>query len=57
MKRAPPVMPGGTLGLLGGGQLWLMITNEAHKLGIRLIEPAPQLDGHVGLPADELIRG
>ncbi|MDX5359891.1 MAG: 5-(carboxyamino)imidazole ribonucleotide synthase [Alphaproteobacteria bacterium] len=45
-----PVPPGGTLGILGGGQLGRMIALAAARLGIRAVVLAPEADppaGHV----------
>ena len=51
------MVPGGTLGILGGGQLGRMLTYEAHKLGLRtaVLDPAPE--GPAGAVADAFVQG
>ena len=50
-------MPGGTLGILGGGQLGRMLTYEAHKLGLRTAVLDPTPDGPAGAVADAFVQG
>jgi 5-(carboxyamino)imidazole ribonucleotide synthase len=51
------MVPGGVLGILGGGQLGRMLTYEAHKLGIRtaILDPTPE--GPAGAVADIFVQG
>ncbi len=57
-----PLAPGGTIGILGGGQLGKMSAEAAHRLGykVRTFDPAPDAcavtvsDGHVTAHWDDL---
>lgn len=51
------VWPGGTIGIIGGGQLARMMAFEARRMGYRVavLDPAP--DGPAAQVADHLVRG
>lgn len=51
------LVPGGTLGILGGGQLGRMLTFEAHKLGLKTAVLDPTPDGPAGSVADRFVEG
>lgn len=48
----PPLLPGGTIGLLGGGQLGRMFALEARRLGYRVHVFEPQPDSPAGQVGD-----
>jgi len=50
-----PVLPGATLGILGGGQLGRMLALEARRLGYRVAVLDPMRDSPAGQVADERI--
>lgn len=50
------VLPGATLGILGGGQLGRMFALEAKRMGYRVITLEPGPDSPCGQVADEQIR-
>ncbi|HEV2145879.1 MAG TPA: 5-(carboxyamino)imidazole ribonucleotide synthase [Longimicrobiaceae bacterium] len=60
MKRSP-VLPGATIGIVGGGQLGRMLALEARRMGYRTLvldpgadAPAAQVcDGHLQAPLDD----
>ncbi len=52
MSAIDPVLPGATLGILGGGQLGRMFTVAAHTLGYRVIVFDPDPDSPAGRLAD-----
>lgn len=51
------VWPGGTIGIIGGGQLARMMALEARRMGYRVavLDPAP--DGPAAQVADHVVRG
>lgn len=49
------ILPGGTLGVLGGGQLGRMFTAEARRMGYRVIVLDPDPDAPAGQLADHHI--
>jgi 5-(carboxyamino)imidazole ribonucleotide synthase len=57
-----PLAPGGTIGILGGGQLGKMSAEAAHRLGyrVRTFDPSPEAcavavsDAHITAPWDDL---
>ena len=51
-----PVLPGSTLGILGGGQLGRMFALEAKRMGYRVITLEPSPDSPCGQVADEQIQ-
>ena len=51
-----PILPGATLGVLGGGQLGRMFTLAARRLGYRVTVLAPEYDTPTGQIADREIR-
>lgn len=50
-----PIMPGQTIGIIGGGQLGQMMTSEAKAMGYRVIILDPQVDCPAGQVADQQI--
>ena len=46
------ILPGATLGVLGGGQLGRMFTSEAHRMGYRVLVLDPDTDAPAGQLAD-----
>ena len=54
-KRA--ILPGATLGVLGGGQLGRMFTIAARRLGYRVHVFSPEDDTPTGQVADVEIKG
>ncbi len=55
MTVAPPVLPGATLGVFGGGQLGRMFAQAAMRLGYRVIVFSPTADSPAGDAAHELV--
>ncbi len=51
-----PVLPGATLGVLGGGQLGRMFVLAARRLGYRTVVFAPEQDPPAGQAADRTVR-
>jgi len=51
-----PVLPGGTIGVLGSGQLGRMFALEARRMGYRVHTFSPDSDTHIGQVADVEIR-
>jgi 5-(carboxyamino)imidazole ribonucleotide synthase len=52
MPRYHPILPGGTLGILGSGQLGRMLALEARRLGYRVHVFSPECDTPTGQVAD-----
>ncbi|MEO8195133.1 MAG: 5-(carboxyamino)imidazole ribonucleotide synthase [Thermoanaerobaculia bacterium] len=52
-----PVWPGGTIGILGGGQLARMLALEARRMGYRVAVLDPDPDGPAGQVADVRVTG
>lgn len=52
-----PLLPGQTIGILGGGQLGRMMILEGRKLGYRFVVLDPAVDSPAGQVADEQIIG
>jgi len=52
-----PLLPGSTVGVLGGGQLGRMLAFEAHRMGYRVVVLDPAEDGPAGLVADDIVVG
>jgi 5-(carboxyamino)imidazole ribonucleotide synthase len=50
-----PILPGGTIGILGGGQLGRMIALEAHSMGYRVAAIDPDSESCLGQIADSFI--
>ncbi|HKH21541.1 MAG TPA: 5-(carboxyamino)imidazole ribonucleotide synthase, partial [Gammaproteobacteria bacterium] len=50
------ILPGATLGMLGGGQLGRMFTVAARTMGYHVIVLDPNLDSPAGRMADEHLR-
>jgi len=50
------ILPGATIGMLGGGQLGRMFVMAAHSLGYRVIVLDPDADSPAGRMADEHIQ-
>ncbi|SDZ26072.1 5-(carboxyamino)imidazole ribonucleotide synthase [Thermoactinomyces sp. DSM 45892] len=57
IPSAPLVVPGQTIGVLGGGQLGRMIILEGRRLGYRFVVLDPDIDSPAGQVADEQIIG
>ena len=55
MPSHAPILPGATLGVLGGGQLGRMFVQAAHKLGYRVHVLAPEADTPTGQIADHSV--
>ncbi|MEJ2059391.1 MAG: 5-(carboxyamino)imidazole ribonucleotide synthase [Gammaproteobacteria bacterium] len=53
MSSAGPILPGATLGILGGGQLGRMFTVAARTLGYHVVVLDPDADSPAGRMADE----
>ena len=53
---AIPIMPGATLGILGGGQLGRMFTIAARTMGYKVMVLDPDCDSPAGLMADVHVR-
>lgn len=51
-----PIPPGGTLGILGGGQLARMLSMAAARLGVRCVILAPEAEPCAGDVAHRVIR-
>ncbi len=51
------VWPGGTLGIIGGGQLARMMALEARRMGYRVAVLDPEPDGSAGQVADHAVQG
>lgn len=47
VKRTTPILPGSTIGVVGGGQLGRMFALEARRMGYRvlILDPSPQSPG------------
>jgi 5-(carboxyamino)imidazole ribonucleotide synthase len=52
----PPILPGATLGVLGGGQLGKMFAQEARRMGYRVHVLCPELDSPALQVADRTTR-
>ena len=52
MSRAQPILPGSTIGVLGGGQLGRMFAMAARRLGYRVHTLAPEHDTPTGQISD-----
>lgn len=57
MNRIHRVLPGKTIGILGGGQLGRMLTLSAKQHGYRVVVFSPEVDGPAAQVADETIVG
>jgi 5-(carboxyamino)imidazole ribonucleotide synthase len=53
---AGPILPGSTIGIIGGGQLGRMFTMEARRMGYRVIVLDPAADSPAAQLADQHIR-
>ncbi|HEU0015715.1 MAG TPA: 5-(carboxyamino)imidazole ribonucleotide synthase [Longimicrobium sp.] len=51
-----PVLPGATIGIVGGGQLGRMFTLEARRMGYRVLVLDPGADAPAAQVADEHVR-
>ena len=52
VKNTAPILPGATIGVLGGGQLGRMLAIEAKKMGYRVHVFSPTYDSPAGQVAD-----
>jgi 5-(carboxyamino)imidazole ribonucleotide synthase len=50
-----PILPGATIGILGGGQLGRMLAQSARRMGYRVHTLAPGADTPTGQIADEVV--
>ncbi|HEV2131239.1 MAG TPA: 5-(carboxyamino)imidazole ribonucleotide synthase [Longimicrobiaceae bacterium] len=55
MSRIPPILPGATIGIVGGGQLGRMMALEARRMAYRVVVLDPQEDAPAAQVADEHI--
>lgn len=51
------ILPGSTIGLLGGGQLGRMLAHAGNRLGYRFVTLDPTEDSPCGQTADQIIAG
>ena len=51
-----PVPPGGTIGILGGGQLGRMTAQAAQRLGYKVVVLTPEIDSPAGQVCDQVIQ-
>ncbi len=56
MSRSQPILPGSTIGVLGGGQLGRMFAMAARRLGYRVHTLAPEHDTPTGQISDVEIK-
>ncbi|AKJ27619.1 5-(carboxyamino)imidazole ribonucleotide synthase [Caldimonas brevitalea] len=56
MKPSGPILPGGTLGVLGGGQLGRMFAHAAQQLGYRTVVLDPDSDSPAGSIAHQQVQ-
>ena len=52
MSSPLPLMPGNTLGVLGGGQLGRMFVHAAQRMGYRTVVLDPDADSPAGRASD-----
>ncbi|HET6762651.1 MAG TPA: 5-(carboxyamino)imidazole ribonucleotide synthase [Longimicrobiaceae bacterium] len=52
----PPILPGATIGVVGGGQLGRMFVVEARRMGYRTLVLDPDADAPAAQVADEQVR-
>lgn len=52
-----PILPGATLGVVGGGQLGRMFVAAAHRMGYRVAVLTPEPDGPAAQVADHVVHG
>jgi 5-(carboxyamino)imidazole ribonucleotide synthase len=57
MRPVPAVLPGATLGVLGGGQLGRMFALAARRMGYRVHTFSPEDDTPTGQVSDREVRG
>jgi 5-(carboxyamino)imidazole ribonucleotide synthase len=57
MKRKGPLLPGATVGVLGGGQLGRMMALAARRMGYRIVVLDPDARCPTGQVADEVVVG
>lgn len=55
MQSTAPVLPGATIGILGGGQLGKMLALEARRMGYRIVVLDPLADCPAQSLADEVV--
>lgn len=55
-RHLTPVLPGSTIGILGGGQLGRMVALEARRMGYRIVTLDPVEDCPTGQVADEQVQ-
>ena len=54
MSGSAPILPGATLGVLGGGQLGRMFVHEAQRMGYVTVVLEPDQSSPAGLVAHHL---
>lgn len=52
MKREPPLLPGATIGVMGGGQLGRMLAFAARRMGYRIHTFSPEKNGPAAQVSD-----
>lgn len=57
MSKGSPILPGATLGVMGGGQLGRMFALAARAMGYRVHVLDPEADGPAGQVADRVFCG
>ncbi len=55
MTTTNPILPGATLGMLGGGQLGRMFTTAAQTMGYKVVVLEPDVNSPAGIIADQHI--
>ncbi|MGH7193228.1 MAG: 5-(carboxyamino)imidazole ribonucleotide synthase, partial [Candidatus Saccharimonadales bacterium] len=55
MAKAKPILPGATLGVLGGGQLGRMFAIAAQQMGYRVLAFTPESDSPVAQVVEQTI--
>jgi 5-(carboxyamino)imidazole ribonucleotide synthase len=55
MTKQNPILPGATLGMLGGGQLGRMFTVAAQTMGYKVVVLEPDVNSPAGIIADKHI--
>ena len=55
MTKQNPILPGATLGMLGGGQLGRMFTTAAQTMGYKVVVLEPDVNSPAGIIADQHI--
>jgi len=56
-KPARPILPGATIGVLGGGQLGRMLAHAGSRMGYRFVALDPTPDAPCGQTAEQIVAG